>query len=332
VTLAYDVVGDGEPPLLFMPAWASHLSYDWETPEIRRFYRRLAQRRAVVRYDKRGTGLSARSVGPDAYRIETQVADALAVLDAAGIERTAVWCWSNSSPTGIALAAHHPDRVSHLIVYGGYARAARAEDYPSGRPPQDQQALLAVVDAEWGLASRMLADFMIPEADQARVAWFVQYQRAATTPEVAKGYLEYAYRSDVRSLLPTIATPTLVLHRRNDHVVAAAHGHYLAEHVPGAQLRVLDGEHHLPYFGDPDAVVAAVDGFLAAAGEPDEPLTSRELEVLRLLADGRSNRQIAAQLTVSPATVARHVANIFRKLGVNTRASAAAWAFRRGMV
>jgi DNA-binding NarL/FixJ family response regulator len=135
--------------------------------------------------------------------------------------------------------------------------------------------------------------------------------------------------------LPTVQAPALVLHRRDDVLVSFVLGVYLAERLPRATFRELRGEHHVPYFGDTDSVVQTIDTFLrsshTAAGLM-RPLSARELEVLRLLAEGSHDGEIASQLSISPATVGRHLANIYAKLGVSTRAAAAALAVRRHLV
>jgi DNA-binding NarL/FixJ family response regulator len=140
---------------------------------------------------------------------------------------------------------------------------------------------------------------------------------------------------DVRDVLPTIRTPALVLHRREDVLVSFALGVYLAERLRRATFRELRGEHHVPYFGDTRAVVEAIDTFLRTEGDEagvHRPLSARELEVLRLLADGQQDREIGERLGISAATVGRHLANIYTKLGVSTRAAAAARAVRQRLV
>lgn len=341
IRIAYQVLGAGSATLVVLPGLASHLTYDWQTPETRAYYERLATVRRLVRYDKRGTGLSDRPVGEQSYTPEAFLLDLEAVLDAAGVKRTALLGWSEGGPLAMAFAAAHPERVEQLVLYGTYAKRYAAPGYPVGGDRSRGEAVLQLVRGEWGLGSRVLADVFVPEADPQRAAWFTAYQREATSPQGAVELLRAAYRADVRALLPRISTPALVLHRRHDRAVPFDLGVYLAQHLPHATLRALEGEHHLPYFGDVTAVTDAVEAFLCPPASSRTPgygalpplgLSRREVEVLRLLVEGYPNRSIAEALTVSPATVARHLANIYNKLGVSSRAAATAWALRSGVV
>lgn len=334
VRLAYELKGAVEPVLAVTPGWVSHLTFDWEWPEIRAYYQRLAAGRTLLRWDKRGTGLSDRPHGAESYALETRVRDMEAVLDASGVRRVALFGWSDGGLMALAFAARHPERVSHLILYGAYARLAWAPDYPHGLDDRQREALVTLVSAEWGLGSRLLADLVIPEADALMVTRFAAYQRVATSPQAAADILLANWQADVRPLLSHIAAPTLVLHRRHDLHIPFSLGYYLAEHPPNARFVALEGEHHVPFLGDADAVIAAVDEFLATASRPPPTLalTPREQEVLRLLAEGLPNRAIAARLVVSEKTVGTHLAHIYTKLGVATRAAAAAFAYRHGLI
>jgi pimeloyl-ACP methyl ester carboxylesterase/DNA-binding CsgD family transcriptional regulator len=334
VRVAYDSFSEGEQTLLVIPGWVSHLEYDWTTPEIRSFYERLASGRRVIRYDKRGLGLSDRLTGLEAYTLDTQVADALAVLDASGSPRVAIFAWSIGGPIALALAARYPDRVSHLILYGTYARALATPDYPIGLNAAVWRSLADLARAEWGVGTRAIADLFIPDSDPARLAWFTTYQRLAMSPQSAADFVEGAHKFDVRDLLCTVTAPTLVLHRRGDSLLPFALSEYLAEHLPQARLVELSGQHHTPYFGDSESLTQAVDGFLrvdATSQTTPQPLSQREIEVLRLVTDGLQNPEIAQQLCISPATVSRHLANIYGKLGVSTRSAATAHAVRSGI-
>jgi pimeloyl-ACP methyl ester carboxylesterase/DNA-binding CsgD family transcriptional regulator len=333
IRVAYDVIGEGEDVLLVVPGWVSHLDYDWSTPEIRRFYERLAKGRRVIRYDKRGVGLSDRPTGAETYALEAQVEDVLAVLDAAGVERVAIFAWSMGGPIALKLATEHPERVSAMVLYGTYSKALAARDYPRGIDYDTMHSIMSLTRAQWGLGSGAIAQFFIPESDEERIRWFTLYQRVAMSPQTAADFVGGVITHDVRPILSSVETPTLVLHRREDTLVPFALGEYLADSIPGASFRALTGQHHTPYFGDSEAVTRETDLFLRALQPSDDPpadLTQREIEVLRLLADGLRNRDIADHLMISPATVGRHVANIFNKLGVSSRAAAAAYALRHG--
>jgi pimeloyl-ACP methyl ester carboxylesterase len=173
VRIAYDVVGRGTQAVVVTPGWVSHLDYDWSTAEIRAYYRQLAGRdRRIVRYDKRGTGLSDRPIGEISYSLDAQVGDLTAVFDAAGLQRAVVVGWSQGGPIAIAFAARYPKRVSHLVLFGTYARLSVADDYPLGRDPRLVSGMLDLIRAQWGLGSRTFAAMFLPEVDAERLAWF----------------------------------------------------------------------------------------------------------------------------------------------------------------
>lgn len=336
--LAYEVHGTGEETLIVVPGWVSHLVFDWDTPETRAFHEQLAQTRRVVRYDKRGTGLSERPPDSDTYTLDTRVCDLAAVMDAVGVARAALFGWSEGGMIALAFTARNPERVSRLAVFGTVARMQVSPDYPWGSDPERNAALQTLIRAEWGLGSRILTNIFIPEADEARSSWFTMWQRMSLTPEAAVQSRAANLATDIRALLPTINTPTLVLHRREDGNIGAAE--YLASQLPDARLKILDGYYHVPFLGDGAAVADAVNRFLAippalcttAPLPSGAPLSPREMEVLRLVADGLPNRAIADRLSLSDKTVNRHLVNIYTKLGVNTRGAAIAHAFRHGYI
>jgi DNA-binding CsgD family transcriptional regulator len=204
-----------------------------------------------------------------------------------------------------------------------------------------REAIVATVRAHWGAGSRMMADVWIPGADAATREHFVELQRASASPELAAALLEAVYCADVRDLLPRIAAPTLVLHRRNDRAMPFALGRELAALIPGARLVALEGDVHLPWLGDGPAVVDALVAFLGGRERSVEcghasvahgPLSEREREVLMLVAEGLSDAEIAQRLIISPHTVHRHVANIRTKLRQPSRTAAAVHAARIGLI
>lgn len=337
--LAYAVHGCGAETLLVVPGWVSHLVFDWETPATRAFHERLAASRRVVRYDKRGTGLSERPTDPDTYALDTRVRDLAAVMDALGVARCALFGWSEGGTIALAFAARHPERVSRLIVFGAFARSIAAPDYPQGGDPERGAALTTLVRSEWGTGSRILTNVFLPEVDDHLAVWFTQWQRVSLTPAAAALSREANAAVDIRGLLPAIAVPTLVIERRGDFL-DPGRSRYIAAHLPNARLVSLDGEHHVPFLGDSEPITDAIEGFLVSASTVpavppaplDTPLTPREIEVLRLVAEGLSNRSIAVRLAVSEKTVNRHLVNLYAKLGVTSRGAAIAHAFRQGYV
>lgn len=182
----------------------------------------------------------------------------------------------------------------------------------------------------------MLAGLKMPRADGATIDALTRYQRHAAEASVAAGFLELDLTSDARPFLPSVATPALVLHRLGDRTVPISHGRELAALLPNARFVALAGDAHLPWMDDQRALRRALVAFLGESEAPrtngESPLTARETEVLRLVAAGLSNREIASSLVLSEHTVHRHVANVLRKLGQSSRAAAAASATRAGHI
>lgn len=327
-TVAWSAVGSG-PPVVIGGWWCSHLSLNWSDPAFRRFLLALAARHTVVRYDRPGAGLSDRR-GP----VPRTVADELAVLsglvDAAGLGRVSLVGASAGCAVASAYAAANPERVERLVLYGSYARGVDIA------PPAAREALLGVVEQHWGLGSRVLADIFLPHGTGPERDAFAAFQRRSASRETAAASLRAVYEFDSTGHLGGVRAPTLVLHRDADRAIPAALGRDVAERIPGARFVELSGDDHLPWLGDWDAVVQAVRTFLgggvpdprtraaAARTGPAGALSEREREVLTLVAQGLTDAEIAERLVLSPHTVHRHVANARTKLGVRSRAAAAA--------
>jgi len=261
--IAYTALGAG-PALVLPPAATTHLEVLWASAEARAFYRALARRRTVVLYDRPGCGLSDRtrddfSQEPDDHALEAVVA----VLK---LKRHALYGDSAGGPVALRYAGAHPRRVSQLIFCGtngsvGPPRPDRVEFYA---------ALRAMIRANWGVGSGLLADIFLPNADTARRAWFARLQREAATPEMAEGLFGLA-SPDLTETARRLRVPTLVLHRRGDLAVAFDAGQRLAGTIPGARFVSLEGADHLPFFGDSDAVLRAIADFLGDPVERDAP-------------------------------------------------------------
>ncbi len=325
--VAYAQTGTGTP-LLVGGWWSGSLAADWRGARFRRFVTRLSAEHTVIRYDRPGSGLSD-PTGPSPADLEEDVAVLLGLADALGLGEFALLGASSGAPVAASAAAARPQAVSALVLYGGYARGT---DIAS---PEAREALLEMVRAHWGLGSRMLADLFVPGADAQTRAEFAQYQRAVADAEEAARQLAHVYALDCRDRLPELSdVRTAVLHRRDDRAIPFALGQDLADRIPNAVLVELEGMDHFPWLGDSTAVLDATLAHLAgrdprpaAPARPATPtgLSDRELQVLRLVAAGRTDAEIAADLVLSPHTVHRHVSNIRTKLGVPSRAAAAAW-------
>lgn len=315
--IAYATAGSG-PPLMVPAAWTSHVERDVELPEFRAFFGALAERWTVIRYDRLGTGLSDRESLPD------DVVTFAALADQLQLGTFEIFGFSAGALTALTYAARHPERVRALSLFGAFAEGAAIA------PPELRAALVATVRAHWGAGSRVLADVWLPGASAALRERFATLQRASASAEFAALTLEAVYASDVRDLLPRIEAPALVIHRRDDRAIPYELGRDLAARLPNARFVSLDGAMHPPYLGAAAPVLAALLG-----DQPQLPagdLSAREREVLALVGTGLSDAEIAERLTLSPHTVHRHVANIRTKLAQPSRAAAAAYAARHGLI
>lgn len=330
--VAYAVVGDG-PPLVLPAYWVSHIGDDWQRPAYRRFVGALARGRRVIRYDRPGTGMSDRERPPETLNLDYEVRLLAALVDRLELHRFALLAISSGGPVGAVYASLCPDRVERVVFCGTYAdgrNLARLET---------KEAFAHLVRSHWGFGSRMLSDLFEPEASPAERRELADIQRSAATPAVAADLLELMYTFDVRAELASLRMPTLVVHREGDAAIVVRGGKEIAALVPGTQLVLLPGSAHLPWHGDVDELVAAMAPFLGIAVPDRAPeaagigeLSDREREVLRLVAEGLGDAEIAARLVLSPHTVHRHVANIRRKLGLHSRSAAAAHAARAGLI
>jgi pimeloyl-ACP methyl ester carboxylesterase/DNA-binding CsgD family transcriptional regulator len=336
--IAYASVGSG--PVLVLPAlWISHLELEWGFPELRSFISALAAGRRVVRYDRLGTGLSDRSTQAPAPSVEAEVETLEALVSELGIEELDLLGISFGGCTAVAFTARHPEWVRRLALFGAYGRGADIAPRPL------QEALVATVRAHWGAGSRALADVWVPGANTATRAKFAALQRESATAEMAAATLAAVYEADITEALAAVPVPALVAHRRRDRAIPFACGRELAALLPEGRLHALAGDVHPPWLGDRGSVVRTIAQFLDQAPDSEQPLAAvpaqpatasplseREAEILRLVADGLTNPQIAERLIVSTHTVHRHVANIRLKLDQPSRAAAATYALRHGLI
>lgn len=333
VSIGWTNIGAG-PSLVYLPGVPfSNLEAEWRIPVLRRAFEGLALHLRFVQYDGRGTGRSQRDVSD--LSLAAMLRDLDAVVDAAGLDRFALLGFYNSVTHAISYAARHPERVTHLVLFGG---SARGWDPMSGNATQ---ALLSLIDRDWDTFVESVTHAWLgwPDDEEGRLAadWF----RTATTPAVARATLQAASGIDVTRELPDVQCPALVLHRRGATVVPLEMSNELAAELPNGELRLIEGRSASLFFEDTDAVVAEIIGFVTgrapkAGARRATPagrsrLSPREREVLRLVAAGDSNGEIAARLGLSTNTVERHVTNVYRKIDARGRADATAYAIHHGI-
>jgi len=266
VHIAYQVLGDGPLNLVIVPGWISHLDLDWDDHRKAPFLERLARFSRLIRFDKRGTGLSDPASG--VATLEQRMEDVRAVMDAVGAERAALFGFSEGGQMSILFAASYPDRTQALVLFGTHARATADATYPWGFP----DVLARQWDAieHWG--EGRFAAVMNPgqTLDPLRVEQMARRERASASPGMARALYEAIHQTDVRAVLPTIRVPTLVLHRRDDPIPVGG-GRYIASRIPGARFVELDGSDHGPWLGDADAVLGEIETFLTGTRHSHEP-------------------------------------------------------------
>jgi class 3 adenylate cyclase len=264
-SIAYQVIGEGPLDMLFLPGWISQIEQLWELPALRRFLERLAAFGRLIVFDRRGTGLSDRVVGP--HSLEQETLDALAVLDAAGSERAALFTYLLGGLVGALLAAERPERIGALIMYASVARTAWAPDYDWALTVEEREALVERNVTAWGEPDDETITLLAPSManDRALAEWLARVQRLAASPGEARKLLASAIDLDVRAALPHIHVPTLVMHRAGEMGWDTRHSRYLAEHIAGARHVELEGFDSLPFIGDSDAILEEVEEFLTGA-------------------------------------------------------------------
>jgi DNA-binding winged helix-turn-helix (wHTH) protein/pimeloyl-ACP methyl ester carboxylesterase len=243
VRLAYASIGSG-PPLVKASNWLTHLDFEWDSPIWRHWWAELSAHHRVVRYDERGNGLSQRDVADVSF--DTWVRDLETVVDAAGLDRFPLLGISRGGSIAIAYAVKHPERVSHLVLYGAFSVGT---SFGSPQAREERRALASLVALGWGLSNpafcKMFTCRFVPESTREHEEWFDELQRVSTSPENAARLMQLDDQIDVRQLLPQLRVPTLVLHCDRDQVVPVEFGRQLAAGITGARYVSLPSANHL---------------------------------------------------------------------------------------
>lgn len=283
VRIAWATSGTG-PPLVRPAHWLTHLEYDWESPVWRHWLRELSRDRTLVRYDERGSGLSDREV--EDLSFDAWVRDLETVVDAAGLERFPLLGVSQGCAVAIAYAVRHPERVSGLVLYGGYAQGVVRR----ARTPEQLEEMTMIMHKlplGWGRDNPAFRLFFaarfLPEGTAEQMRWFGELQRISTRPEIGARLLATAASIDVSELLQRVRAPTLVLHATGDAVASFSQGRTLAARIPGARFVPLESRNHILLEGEPawPRFVEEVRRFLEhdvdAAGPPARPAAPASL-------------------------------------------------------
>jgi pimeloyl-ACP methyl ester carboxylesterase/DNA-binding CsgD family transcriptional regulator len=327
VRIAYATVGQG-PPLVKVSNWLSHLEYDKESPVWRHWIAELSHDRTYLRYDERGCGLSDWEVPELSF--DAWVNDLETVVDAAGVERFPLLGISQGASIAIAYTVRHPERVSHLILHGAFARGKLKR---SLTPQQHKEAetIAELAELGWGKENPAFRQFFttqfIPDGTMEQHRWFNELERVSVSPENAARFIRIFDQIDVTGLAPKVTCPTLVLHPNHDARVPFDEGRLIASLIPGARFVPLESRNHILLETEPawQVWLKEVRAFLpakAGGGARFAELTPRERDLVELIAQGIDNAQIAARLSLSEKTVKNHITSIFTKLEVENRSRA----------
>jgi pimeloyl-ACP methyl ester carboxylesterase len=273
--VAYQVVGEG-PDLVFLLGWPSHLVLQWELPAFARFLDRLASFSRLIVFDRLGTGLSDR--GPTGQAFEERLDDVLCVMDAVGSERTAFFGGQLGGRLALLFAATYPERTTSVVTFASHPATLADDEYPWGIPADALGELAELIGR--GYDDEMMSGWfreLAPESDPAAEAWFRRFMPSAVSAPEGFDEVSRLGPVDIRSVLPSVRVPTLVMHRSDDVAARAGASRYMAERIPGARFVELPGRDDLPFLGDADTVLDLTEEFLTGtppAREPDRVLAT----------------------------------------------------------
>jgi class 3 adenylate cyclase len=269
VSIAYQVLGEGPFDVVYVPGAFSHVELTWTVPSQAAFRRRLASFCRLIMFDKRGTGLSDPAPGPQT--LEERMDDVLAVMDAVSSERAVMLGTSEGGAMATLFAATYPERCVSLILYGACARWLAAPDYPQGRPPELVKAGGQIWIDGWGSGKSLAVLAPSLARDPNFRQWWGKFERHSVRPGMVEPIFEAINQLDVRAVLPAIRVPSLIMHRREDRLIDVANARYLAASIPRARYVELDGEDHIYFAGDQDAVLDEIEEFVTGSRGTHDP-------------------------------------------------------------
>jgi len=267
--IAYQVVGEGPIDVLWVPTWIWQIDHMWEQPWVARMFRRISSFARLIMFDRRGTGMSDGVVG--APTLEEQMDDVVAVMDAVGSARAAVVAMLEAGSMASLFAATHPERTRALVLYEATPRMTKAPDYDWPLAREEREANIERLRESWGTGTWVLGLSEAMGQDEALRAWASKLERLAASPGTATMLFRMHSDVDVRPVLPSIQTPTMVLDRPNDTWIDSRHARYLADHIPGARLVELPGDQTLPFGPGQDELVDEIEEFLTGARHAPDP-------------------------------------------------------------
>jgi len=340
VRIAFATAGDG-PPLVRVNNWFTHLELDWRNPVWQHWSEALCERRTLIRYDPRGSGLSDRD--PADLSLDALVSDLEAVVDALCLSRFPLLGLCQGGAVAVAFAARPPQRVSRLVLYDAFPYGAFVEDAGESLARQ-AQVLGQMIELGWGRRAgafrEVFAGLLMPNADMREQKWIGELQRRSATPKMACRLWNSFNAFDVRAAAAQVTAPALVFHVRGDAMVPFEAGRRLAAALPNSRFVPLEGTNHIlradeaawPVFTrELNDFLAADESHGGTKGGELADLTPREREILDAIARGLTNTEIAQRLCISEKTVRNHVTHVFSKLGAEHRAQAVVMARDAGL-
>jgi len=304
VNIAYQVAGTGAIDIVFVMGWVSHLEYFWEEPHFAAFLNRLASFSRLILFDKRGTGLSDRVPLAELPTLEQRMEDVHAVMDAVGSERAVLIGVSEGGPMCSLFAATHPERTAALVMIGSYAKRVRDEDYPWGISPDDRDAFYQLMQRDWGKPVGIEERAPSLAGDAQFREWWATYLRMGASPGAAVALTKMNSEIDVRSVLPSIRVPTLVIHRKGDMCLKLEEGRYLASLIANAKFVELDGIDHLPFVGEQDEILDEIERFVSGVA----PLGVHDRVLATILSVKLAESGDAAARKAAEDSIRRHLA------------------------
>ncbi|MGA8950547.1 MAG: alpha/beta fold hydrolase [Xanthobacteraceae bacterium] len=313
--------------MVWLGHYVRHLDLDWQSPIWRPWLSFLSRRHTLIRYDFRGCGLSDRD--DVEFSLNRHAEDLEAVVEAAGLDRFVLFAMQGGGPKASLFAVNHRHRVTHLILYGVSTRG-RLADTPTPQQIEEAKTRLKAIELGWSdnlpAYGQFYLSLQIPNASAEQQRSFNALLRETLSPKQAVALLRSYWEADVRTILPQIECPTLVMHARGDPTIPFEEGRRVAALVPGARFVPLESRNHILLEGEPSwsQFTQAVDEFLPTFrnGKVDclAELTPRERDLLEFVAQGSDNKEIATTLNISVKTVRNHLSTIFSKLGASSRA------------
>lgn len=346
--LAYAKSGQG-PPLVRVGTWLTHLEHDWNSPLWRPWLDNFSRFHTLYRYDQRGCGLSDWDV--DTISFDMLLSDLETIIDAAGLDQFALIGVSNGGSLAINYAVRHPERVSHLLIYGGYLRGMTQRSLDA-RKSEEMSVYMGLVKLAWSADNPayqfILSTELLPAGTMEQIGWLNDLQRLSTSAENAVRLQQSYNPVNVTALASEVHCPTLILHAKHDAAVPFEEGRLCATHIPNARLVPIDSKNHLLLSSEPawEQFWREFYQFLGISEAYVEPiaqavsdsiphvwlsqLTLREREILHLLANGQRNDEIAQALVLTPKTVRNYISHIYEKLDVTSRGEAIVMAREAG--